>query len=110
MSRRPHLLVPLFFCLLFVSYFIPSSSSQGTLRSLSLNGTNQYLTAPSSTSLNITGAITVEGWIKVNSIGAHQIILSREAFQEVGTGGGYRLTITNTGKLQLDFFRHTTRM
>jgi hypothetical protein len=38
------------------------------VRSLSLNGTNKYLTTPSSTSLNITGGITVEAWIKLNSI------------------------------------------
>ena len=110
MSRRSHLLVSLFFCLLFVVSFLPRrTSSQSTLRSLSLNGSNQYLTAPSSTSLNVTGPITVEGWVKLNSIGNYQIVLSREALGQAGTGGGYRLTISNTGKVQLDLFQsHNT--
>lgn len=110
MSRYSHVLVSLLICLLFIaSYFTPSSSSQSTLRSLSLNGTNQYLTAPSSTTLNITGAITVEGWIKLYSTGAYQAIVSREAFQQAGTGGGYRLVVTDTGKLRLDLFQsHNT--
>ena len=110
MSRHSHLLVSLFICLLFTtSFFAPSTSSQSTLGSLSLNGTSQYLTAPSSTSLNITGPITVEAWIKLNSIGAYQIILSRESYLQEGMGGGYRLTITDTGKLRLDLFQtHNT--
>ncbi|HEV2833744.1 MAG TPA: LamG-like jellyroll fold domain-containing protein, partial [Pyrinomonadaceae bacterium] len=110
MSRTSHLVVSLFFFLLLVTWFLPHpTSSQSTVRSLSLNGTNQYLTTPSSTSLNITGAITVEAWIKLNSIGAYQIVLSREAFAQPGTGGGYRLTISNSGKVQLDLFQsHNT--
>jgi len=110
MSRTSHVLVSLFFCLLLVTCFLPRrTSSQSTLRSLSLNGANQYLTAPNSTSLNITGAITVEAWIKLNSIGAYQIVLSREAFQQPATGGGYRLTISMSGKVQLDLFQsHNT--
>ncbi|HEU4796378.1 MAG TPA: LamG-like jellyroll fold domain-containing protein, partial [Pyrinomonadaceae bacterium] len=110
MSRSSHLLMYVFFCSLFVASFIPRvTESQGILRSLSLNGSNQYVTAPGSTSLNITGAITVEGWIKLNSIGAYQAIVSREAFQQAGTGGGYRLVVTDTGKLRLDLFQsHNT--
>jgi hypothetical protein len=110
MSRHSQVLAALFICCLFIaSHFTPNSSSQSTLRSLALNGTNQYVTAPSSTSLNITGAITVEGWIKLISIGAYQAIVSREAFQQSGTGGGYRLVVTDTGKLRLDLFQsHNT--
>lgn len=110
MSRSSHLLLSLLFSfLLAVSLFAPRTRSQSTLRSLSLNGTNQYLTAPSSTSLNVTGAITVEAWIKLNSTGAYQAIVSREAFQQVGTGGGYRLAVTDVGKLRLDLFQsHNT--
>jgi concanavalin A-like lectin/glucanase superfamily protein len=108
--RGSHLLVSVFFCLLFVFFlFSPPASSQGSQRSLLLNGSSQSVTAPSSTSLNVTGPITVEAWIKLNSIGAYQVILSREAFQQPGTGGGYRLTITNVGKLQFDLFQsHNT--
>src|SRR5215213_719353 len=108
--RRSHLLVSLLFCVLFVvTLFPPQTSSQGAPRSLSLNGSSHYVSAPSSASLNISGAITVEAWIKLNSIGAYQVILSREAFQQPGTGGGYRLIITNVGKLQLTLFQsHNT--
>ena len=110
MSRRSNVLGSLFICLLFTaSLFTPNTNSQGTARSLSLNGTNQYVTAPSSTSLNITGAITVEGWIKLNANNAYQTIVSRDAFQQAGTGGGYRLAVTDTGKLRLDLFQtHNT--
>jgi hypothetical protein len=110
MSRHSHVLVSLFTCFLFIAaYFTPSSSSQSIWRSLSLNGTNQYVTAPSSSSLNIIGAITVEGWIKLNSTGAYQAIVSREAFQQAGSGGGYRLVVTDLGKLRLDLFQsHNT--
>jgi hypothetical protein len=43
--------------------------------------------------LNISGPITVEAWIKINAIGAYRTIISREAFQQAGTGGGYRLAM-----------------
>jgi len=106
---RSHLLVSFLFCLLLlVSPLAPTVSSQGPARSLSLNG-SQYVAVPSSASLNITGAITVEAWVKLNSIGAYQVIASREAFQQPGTGGGYRLTITSAGKLDFTLFQsHNT--
>ena len=110
MSRPSHLFLSLLFCfMLAISFLTPQTRSQSTLRSLSLNGTSQYLSAPNSTSLNISGAITVEAWIKLNSIGAYQTILSREAFQQTGAGGGYRLAVTDLGKLRLDLFQsHNT--
>lgn len=77
--------------------------------SLSVNGTNAYVQVPNSSSLNITGAITVEAWIKPNSIGTYQHILSRETFGVAGTGGGYELTLNNVGKLRLDLYHsHNT--
>jgi hypothetical protein len=110
MSRSSHLFLSLLFCLVVgISFLTPETSSQSTLRSLSLNGTSQYLSAPSSTSLNISGAITVEAWIKLNSIGAYQAIVSREAFQQTGTGGGYRLAVTDVGSCGWICFRVTIR-
>lgn len=65
--------------------------------------------SPSSSSLNIVGPITVEAWIKINALGAYRAIISREAFQQSGTGGGYRLMITDTGKVRFDLFQtHNT--
>ena len=77
--------------------------------SLSLNGTSAYVQGPSSSSLSIAGAITVEAWVKIDSIGAYRTIISKEAFQQAGTDGGYRLAITDLGKVRLDLFQsHNT--
>ena len=53
----------------------------------SFNGTGAYVQVPNSSSLNISGAITVEAWIKVNAIGAYQDIITRESYAQAGTGG-----------------------
>ena len=59
-----HTLVFLFVCFLIVLFLItPPASSQGSPRSLSLNGSNQAVTFASSSSLNVTGSITVEAWV-----------------------------------------------
>jgi RHS repeat-associated protein len=85
------------------------TATLGGSHSLSGNGTSAYVQAPSSSSLNIVGPITVEAWIKINAIGAPRAIISREAFQQSGTGGGYLLSITDTGKVRLDLFQtHNT--
>lgn len=86
-----------------------TASLAGSDHSLSTNGTSAYVQGPSSSSLSITGAITVEAWIKIDSIGAYRTIISKEAFQQTGTGGGYRLAITDLGKVRLDLFQtHNT--
>jgi len=76
--------------------------------SLSLNGTTAYVQVANSSSLNITGSITVEAWFKVNSIGAYQDILARESFAVSGSGGGYELSVTNTGKVRFDTYQGPT--
>lgn len=86
-----------------------TASLAGSDHSLSTNGTSAYVQGPSSSSLSIAGAITVEAWIKIDSIGAYRTIISKEAFQQTGTGGGYRLAITDLGKVRLDLFQsHNT--
>ena len=81
-----------------------------TLNSLSLNGTTAYAEVANSTSLNITGLITVEAWIKVNTIdGNHHVIVSRVNRNEAGSGGGYELSVNGVGKTRLDLFQsHNT--
>ena len=105
---RPHaqLLTVLCGLLLFV-YFAPvTSTSQATHHSLSLNGTSSYVSVPNSTSLSISGPITIEAWIKVNAInGNYQDIVCKESYGQAGTGGGYELAITNTGKVRLDLYQ-----
>ena len=111
MSRCSHVLLSLFICFLFVaSYFTPSSSSQSSLRSLSLNGTTASVDVPNHSTLNITGSITVEAWIKYNAIdGNYHDIVSRVDRNTTGSGGGYSLTVNPTGKLRLDLFQtHNT--
>jgi len=70
-----------------------------TNHSLSLNGIDGYVTVPNSSSLNITGPITLEAWIKTNSGTAQQGILERYRTLGVGTSdGGYGLRLSD-GKL-----------
>ncbi|MEK6302973.1 MAG: LamG-like jellyroll fold domain-containing protein [Acidobacteriota bacterium] len=67
-----------------------------TPNSLSLNGSNAYVSVPNSTSLNITGPITVEAWIKTNSTSQQGIV---ERYGS-GTNGGYALRLASGGTLQ----------
>ena len=77
-----------------------------SLNSISVNGTTAYAAVPNSTSINIAGPITVEAWIRLNAItGNYQTIVARHSWGQVGTGGGYELTITNTGKPRLDLYQ-----
>jgi hypothetical protein len=69
------------------------STSVPSVGSLSLNGTSAYAQIPNSASLNITGPVTVEAWVKTNST-ANQSIAERYS----GTDGGYALRIWQ-GKL-----------
>ena len=45
--------------------------------SLSVNGAGAYVNVPTSTSLNLTGAYTLEAWIKTNSNSTQQGIIER---------------------------------
>ena len=107
MCRTPAQLLTLLCVLLLVAWFRPvTSTSQTTRHSLSLNGTSGYMSMPSSSTINISGPITIEAWIKLTSInGNYQDIVCREAWQQAGTGGGYEFSITNTGKVRLDLYQ-----
>jgi hypothetical protein len=84
----------------------PTSPASGSY-SLSLNGTSAYAQVNSSTSLNITGALTVEAWIKYNSNGTYQEVIAKECYGTAGCGG-YALQITNTGKLRFILYQGGT--
>src|SRR5688572_27798238 len=80
---RPHALLLTVFCLLlFVGYLLPqTSTSQVVYHSLSLNGASSYVSVPNSASINISGPITIEAWIKLNAItGNYQDIVCRESW------------------------------
>jgi hypothetical protein len=105
---RPHVLLLIVCCFLLCISYRPGRTaiSQGTNHSLSLNGTSSYVSVPNSTSINISGPITVEAWIKVNAItGNYQNIVYRHTWQVPGTGGGYEFSITNAGKVRLDLYQ-----
>jgi hypothetical protein len=64
--------------------------------SLSLNGTSAYVNVPSSPTLNIGSALTVEAWVKTNSASTQQGIIER--YDWTPGAGGYGLRITAAGK------------
>ena len=105
---RPHaqLLTVLGVVLLVVYFFPATSTSQSTKHSLSLNGTSSYMSVPNSATINISGPITIEAWIKLNAVnGNYQDIVCREAWGQAGSGGGYEFAITSTGKVRLDLYQ-----
>src|ERR1044072_2580496 len=64
------------------------------------------MSVPYNAAIDISGSITIQAWIKLNAVnGNYQSIVCREAWGQAGTGGGYELSITNTGKLRLDLFQ-----
>ena len=82
----------------------PTNSS-----SLSLNGVASYINVPSSTSLNITGLLTVEAWVKTNSNTTQQSIVERFNNTGVaGNDGGWVLRIAPSGKIVLMINQSTT--
>jgi len=77
MLRRLHFLLSLSFCALLTCYWMtPHSQSQGSNQSVLFDGTTSLVSVPYNASggLNITGAITMEAWIKTNSSAYQQII------------------------------------
>lgn len=105
---RPHTLLLIVLATVLCVSYLPThtSMSQTTNHSLSVNGTSGHMSVPNSTSINISGPITIEAWIKVNAItGNYQDIVCRESWSVPGTGGGYEFAVTNTGKLRLDLYQ-----
>ena len=92
MLRRLHFFLSVSFCAIFTCYWItPLSQSQGSNHSLFLNGTSSYVDVPYNANLNITGALTMEAWVKTSST-AYQQVLERGdwwvAQDELRLGGG----------------------
>jgi hypothetical protein len=69
------------------------------------DGSNDYVTAPHSSSLSISGPISIVAWIKLNSIpGASSvyIILAKDGTWS-GTGTNYQLDVRYNGKIEFAF-------
>jgi hypothetical protein len=70
-------------------------------KSLALNGTDHYVRVPSSSSINITGPLTVEAWIKPTINNVDQGIVERYDAYDANdlNNGGYALRLRSNGKL-----------
>jgi tellurite resistance-related uncharacterized protein len=78
-------------------------------RALSLNGSGAHIEVPNSSSLNVTGSLTAEAWIRSTSATAQQAIVER--YKTLGyttSDGGYVLRL-NSGKLQFYLLQNGER-
>ncbi len=76
--------------------------------SLSLNGTSAYVEVPSSGSLNLSGPLTVEAWIKPNSSSLQGIA---ERYKWLSTpDGGFALRLSSDGKVEFFIIRSNTQV
>ena len=66
--KRHRLLLVLSLLLLGSHILVPRSASQGTNDSVLLNGTSSYVDVPYNANLNITGALTMEAWVKMMAL------------------------------------------
>jgi hypothetical protein len=73
----------------------------GSQNSLSFDGSNSYLQVPNSASLNITGPITLEAWVKTNSSTTIENVLFRGDWTQ--NAYSYDLQIQN-GKVRMDSY------
>jgi Concanavalin A-like lectin/glucanases superfamily/Metallo-peptidase family M12B Reprolysin-like/Putative binding domain, N-terminal/Viral BACON domain len=82
---------------------VPTDGGPATYYSIALNGVDSYMNVANSSSLNITGSLTVEAWIKSNNVGlAQQSIVERyNTFGVNTTDGGYALRLSGN---KLQFF------
>lgn len=47
---------------------------------MSFDGKDDYVEVPDSSSLDITDAITIEGWMKFNSVKTHTLLMKNGAY------------------------------
>ena len=76
LPRRHRLLLVLLSILIGIHVLVPRTESQGSSYSVLLNGTSSYVDVPYNANLNITGALTMEAWVKTTST-AYQMVLER---------------------------------
>ena len=71
------------------------NSSYSTYGSAYFDGTGDYITGPSNTSLITTGQFTMECWVYTTTLGADQVVFEN-AHWDIGQNGGFRFTIKAT--------------
>ena len=99
-GRRLVLLILVSF-FLSLHLFTPASRSQGTNHSVLLNGTSAYVDVPYNGNLNITGALTLEAWVKTSSTSYQHVLERGDWFQNQMS---YDLTVSE-GKVRLDIMQ-----
>jgi hypothetical protein len=98
MPRTYRLILVLLTCVLAGYFFSPSSESQSSNHSVLFNGTTSNVDVPYNANLNITGALTMEAWVKTNST-AYQMVLERGDWSQAEMS--YDLMIGD-GKIRMD--------
>jgi hypothetical protein len=63
--------------------------------SVDFDGTNDYMVASQNSAINITGSVTLSAWIKLDSLGLFQGIISKRS----ASGTNYQFYIRNTNVL-----------
>jgi PKD repeat protein len=99
--RHRFLLFFLFLALLGFQLLLPPSRSQTDNHSLLLNGTSAYVDVAYNANLNITGALTVEAWVKTAGTGVQQVVERGDWWQNQMS---YDLLLAE-GKVRLDIMQ-----
>ena len=69
---------------------------------LSFDGTDDYLEVADSTSLDITGAITIQAWVKIDSYPTEWNLIAVKG--DTSTGRAYGMWIRNTGDILISYY------
>ncbi|MBU4299517.1 LamG domain-containing protein, partial [Patescibacteria group bacterium] len=77
---------------------------------LQFDGINDYVNAGNDASLNITGAITVEAWVKLNRLKVNDRIINKYAFTDATNNSGYYLKVSESGYLAMGLFNNNTHV
>jgi len=93
--------VPLLAAFFGFQILLPPSRSQGTNHSLLLNGTSAYVDVPYNANVNITGALTIEAWVKTGSTAVQQVVERGDWWQNQMS---YQFTLVE-GKVRLDIMQ-----
>src|SRR5215510_10695705 len=101
LPRHRFLLFLLLLTFFGLQILLPPSRSQGTNHSLLLNGTSAYVDVPYNANLNITGALTLEAWVKTSSTAVQQVVERGDWWQNQFS---YQLTLVQN-KVRLDIMQ-----
>src|ERR1043166_356881 len=101
LSRHRFLLLFLFLALFGLQVLLPPSRSQASHYSVLLDGTSAYVDVPYNANLNITGALTLEAWVKTSSTAVQQVVERGDWFQNQMS---YQLTLVQS-KVRLDIMQ-----